>query len=82
MLIKLDIFLNINRIMQFKIFNHSQCKRVKFLLLNKLHLTQLNQVEMHAEQELVVEQLNLKKEREVVGEIITMDLDQIQKEET
>jgi len=85
MLIKWVIFHNINKIMQFKIFNHSQCKKVKYLHPNKHHLIHLkleDRLEHRLEEELVgvlVAQLNQKKEREEDGEIITPDLDPTRK---
>jgi hypothetical protein len=61
--------------MQFKIFNHSQCKKEKYLHLNKLHPIQLN----HQPQLVVLP--NQKKEREVAGETTMPDLELTPKEE-
>ena len=77
MLRKWVIYHNINKIMQFKIFNHSLCKKVKYLHLNNHHLIQLN-LEDRLQEELVA-LLNQKKEREEHGEIITADLDPTRK---
>lgn len=70
MLIKQVIFHNTSKIMPFKIFNLNHCRKVKFLLLNKLHQILLNRKEWELPSQ--------KKEKELDGGI-TMGPDLIQK---